>query len=63
MIAGCWIDPWYKTEQIITEYLWMWVSAIVMLVLYGIMFFVMRRSPEPEEEAIEDQTIAKMMLL
>jgi len=37
----CWIRPEYKTERIALEYFWMWFSASVMLVLYGIIALVM----------------------
>ncbi|PPQ78887.1 hypothetical protein CVT24_012274 [Panaeolus cyanescens] len=38
----CWITSKYSTERIVTEYLWVWLSAFVMVVLYGAMFLVMR---------------------
>jgi hypothetical protein len=39
--TGCWIKE-DKLAQLLTEYVWMWVSALVMAILYGIMFLVMR---------------------
>lgn len=42
MILGCWIHKEYDTEQIIFEYLWMWIAAFTMLILYGIIALVMR---------------------
>ncbi|KDR67559.1 hypothetical protein GALMADRAFT_79777 [Galerina marginata CBS 339.88] len=38
----CWILEKYETELIVTEYLWVWVSGFSMIILYGIMFVVMR---------------------
>lgn len=38
----CWIVPEWRTEQIVSEYAWVWTAAIAMVVLYGIMFLVMR---------------------
>ncbi|TFK18819.1 hypothetical protein FA15DRAFT_675005 [Coprinopsis marcescibilis] len=38
----CWIYYHWRTEQIVSEYLWVWTAAILMGILYGIMFFVMR---------------------
>ncbi|KAH9484864.1 hypothetical protein JR316_0001766 [Psilocybe cubensis] len=38
----CWILQEFKTEQIVTEYLWVWSAGILMVILYGIMFVVMR---------------------
>ncbi|KAF8800227.1 hypothetical protein BYT27DRAFT_7263126 [Phlegmacium glaucopus] len=38
----CWILPKYKAEQIVTEYLWVWLSGLSMIILYGIMFAVIR---------------------
>jgi hypothetical protein len=42
MPTGCWIKPQYKAAQILSEYLWVWSSAIIMSILYGIMFLFMR---------------------
>jgi hypothetical protein len=39
---GCWIKPTYLAAQIVTEYLWVWLAGLVMLVLYSIMFLLMR---------------------
>ncbi|KAH6906349.1 hypothetical protein BKA70DRAFT_1105730 [Coprinopsis sp. MPI-PUGE-AT-0042] len=38
----CWIPSKFKTEQILSEYLWVWFAAFSMIILYGIMFLVMR---------------------
>ncbi|KAF9010025.1 hypothetical protein BDQ17DRAFT_1234944, partial [Cyathus striatus] len=38
----CWIGPEYKIERIVFEYLWMWIAGGIMLILYGIIFLVMR---------------------
>ncbi|PPQ92973.1 hypothetical protein CVT25_000174 [Psilocybe cyanescens] len=38
----CWILQEFKTEQIVTEYLWVWSAGILMVILYSIMFVVMR---------------------
>jgi hypothetical protein len=40
ILLGCWILPHYQTERIVTEYLWVWLSALFMIILYGIMFAV-----------------------
>ena len=39
---GCWILPEFTAERLVTEYLWIWITAFVMLVLYLIMFVVTR---------------------
>ena len=41
-LKGCWIKSDFKKEQIITEYLWVWLAAVLMAILYTIMFGVMR---------------------
>jgi len=41
-LTGCWIKSEFKTEQIVTEYLWVWMAALLMAILYTIMFIVMR---------------------
>jgi hypothetical protein len=41
-ISGCWISDDFKTEKIVTEYLWVWLAAVVMTILYSVMFAVMR---------------------
>ncbi|KAF5328786.1 hypothetical protein D9619_011660 [Psilocybe cf. subviscida] len=38
----CWIEKRFKAEQIVTEYLWVWVAGLSMIVLYTIMFLVIR---------------------
>ncbi|KAF8149493.1 hypothetical protein B0H34DRAFT_189084 [Crassisporium funariophilum] len=38
----CWIVPEFKTEQIVTEYLWVWIAGFSMAILYTIMFLVIR---------------------
>ncbi|CAA7260692.1 unnamed protein product [Cyclocybe aegerita] len=38
----CWIVTEYKVEQIVTEYLWVWVAGLSMAILYTLMFVVMR---------------------
>jgi len=39
----CWILPQFPAEQIVTEYLWVWLAAFFMIILYGIMFAIIRR--------------------
>lgn len=39
---GCWIEKPFKTEQVVTEYLWVWTAGVVMAILYTIMFVVIR---------------------
>jgi hypothetical protein len=39
---GCWVRKELRTEQLLTEYVWQWASAFLMLILYTIMFVVMR---------------------
>lgn len=39
---GCWIPSRFRTEQLLSEYLWVWLAAFSMIILYGIMFLVMR---------------------
>ncbi|KAF9531285.1 hypothetical protein CPB83DRAFT_132739 [Crepidotus variabilis] len=41
-VFWCWILPKWKTEQIVTEYLWVWLAALSMLILYTIMYCVMK---------------------
>jgi hypothetical protein len=38
----CWIVNEFKTEQIVTEYLWVWMAGLVMAILYPIMYVVMK---------------------
>ena len=74
-LKGCWIKSEFKTEQIVTEYLWVWLAAFLMAILYTIMFAVMRgwlnidkdgagQPAETEtEEDRESKAIANLMLL
>ena len=41
-VQGCFVQKGFKTEQLITEYLWIWGAAFLMAVLYFAMFVVMR---------------------
>ena len=43
ILLGCWILPQFRVEQIVTQYLWIWLAAFLMIILYGIMFAVIRR--------------------
>ena len=43
ILLGCWILPRFRAEQIVTQYLWVWLAAFFMIILYGIMFAVIRR--------------------
>ncbi|KAG2016373.1 hypothetical protein CC2G_009544 [Coprinopsis cinerea AmutBmut pab1-1] len=38
----CWIRDEYKVELVVSEYLWVWLAAFLMVVLYTLMFLVMR---------------------
>jgi len=39
----CWILPRFEAEGIVTEYLWVWLAGLSMIILYGIMFAIIRR--------------------
>jgi len=41
-LEGCWVTTTFKTEQLVTEYLWLWGSLFFMAILYTTMFIVMR---------------------
>jgi hypothetical protein len=43
ILLGCWILPRFKAESVVTEYLWVWLAAIFMIIFYGIMFASIRR--------------------
>jgi len=38
----CWILSNFTAEQIVTEYLWVWIALIVMAILYPVMYVVMK---------------------
>ena len=42
---GCWVLPKYQTEQILSEYLWVWVTGLSMLLLYFAMYFILKLGP------------------
>jgi len=39
----CWILPQFQAERIVTEYLWVWLAAFFMTILYGIMFAIIHQ--------------------
>lgn len=39
---GCWILATHESAQIATEYLWVWIAALSMLIFYPVMFLLMR---------------------
>jgi len=39
----CWILPQFQAERIVTEYLWVWLAGLFMIILYGIMFAIIHR--------------------
>ena len=43
IFLGCWILPQFQAERIVTEYLWVWLAGLFMIILYGIMFAIIRR--------------------
>ena len=43
ILLGCWILPQYQAERIVTEYVWVWLAGLFMIILYGIMFAIIRR--------------------
>ena len=42
VLVGCWVRTAFRTDQLVTEYLWLWGSLFFMAILYTIMFAVMR---------------------
>ena len=42
-LLGCWILPQFQVERIVTEYLWIWLAGLSMIILYGIMFATIHR--------------------
>ncbi|KDQ15114.1 hypothetical protein BOTBODRAFT_174282 [Botryobasidium botryosum FD-172 SS1] len=38
----CWIDDSYRAQEIVSEYLWMWLTAILNIFLYFLLFFCLR---------------------
>ena len=41
-LKGCWVTRKFGVLQLVTQYLWVWSALILMLILYTIMFVVMR---------------------
>ena len=39
---GCWIVATHQAELYFTEYVWVWIAAFLMLLLYPIMFLLVR---------------------
>ena len=43
ILLGCWILPQYQAERIVTEYVWVWLAGLFMIILYGLIFAIIRR--------------------
>ena len=43
VLLGCWILPQFQFERIVTEYIWLWLAGLFMIILYGIMFAIIHR--------------------
>ena len=43
ILLGCWILPQFQVEQFVTAYLWVLISAVSMIILYGILFASIHR--------------------
>ena len=39
---GCWLRKELKADQLLTEFIWKWIAALLVAILYTIMFMVMR---------------------
>jgi hypothetical protein len=72
---GCWIASEFKVQQIVADYLWMWISAFASVLAYVAVFLVLRGfvkvegwrvrwTPRQEPLAIRpSQTVAYKMLV
>ncbi|KAF9050121.1 hypothetical protein BJ165DRAFT_1592200 [Panaeolus papilionaceus] len=56
----CWIHDAFPTERIVAHYLWIWLASFSMILLYGAMFLVLRRSTVEEDD--KTKTIARSLL-
>ena len=43
ILLGCWILPQFQAERIVTEYLWVWLAGLFMIIIYGIMLAIIHR--------------------
>jgi hypothetical protein len=41
-LKGCWVTPVFEDEQLVSEYTWLWICMSLVVILYAIMFTVMR---------------------
>ena len=51
-VKGCFVRTGFKTEQITSEYLWVWMAALLMTILYIVMFIVMREWVIVDEDGV-----------
>ncbi|EDR07123.1 uncharacterized protein LACBIDRAFT_298950 [Laccaria bicolor S238N-H82] len=58
----CWILSTHKTAQLMSQYLYMWSTAILMVILYGIMFLIMHNGMIDEEVDKESKKVARRLL-
>jgi hypothetical protein len=58
----CWIVNHYKAEQVVSEYLWVWSTAVALIILYGIMFLVIRGYVIIDEDGVHWHTNVRVHL-
>lgn len=59
----CWILSTHKTAQLMSQYLYMWSTAIIMIIIYGVMFLIMHNGMIDDEEVDkESKKVARKLL-
>jgi len=61
--SGCYINSKYTVERLVTDYIWVWLSGIVMAILYSIMAVMVYRLGRGNINQAEHVAVARKLIL
>ena len=60
---GCYINSKYTVERLVTDYVWLWLTGLVMVVLYSIMAVMIYHLGRGNINKAEHTTVARKLIL
>ena len=61
--TGCYINSKYTVERLMTDYVWVWLTGLVMVVLYSIMAVMMYRLGRGDVNEEDHVAVARKLIL